>query len=234
MINSIEVYFIGKYNETLIFNESERDEARALMATIFETGARVSEVLGQPTPGGLDGLRCRDINIGENMVNVVFNIAKRYRKIGEAVKYKAIDGVKLRWNTEDEAKKSGHKYKMYLGFSTKRVVDIRNVAFPTKEPLTPYIINWVKKIKEEKGDEIKLFTLHYNRFYRIIKRAGELINEDFPPHRLRAERATCLALNYNFTDHELMEWFSWKTSEVAQTYTTLAPRYFNKMFKFWE
>jgi hypothetical protein len=88
----------------------------------------------------------------------------------------------------------------------------------------------MERVKASKGLEAKLFNISYNKAYRIIRRAGEKIGEDFPPHRLRAERATQLVLEYGFNDFELTEWFMWKSSEIARNYTTLAPRIIEKMF----
>jgi integrase len=93
------------------------------------------------------------------------------------------------------------------------------------------MLAWVEYVRREKDKNAKLFNISYNRAYRIIKKAGEKIGEDFPPHRLRAERATQLVLEYGFDDHELTEWFHWKSPVVAHEYTTLAPKIMEKMFR---
>lgn len=231
LINAVDIGLRGPSDEILIHNELEREEARAMIATTFETGARICEVIGQNKLGGIEGLRCSDISVSGDAVNVIFNIEKRYRKTQKVIKYRATDGTKLRWLTEEEAKKSGHPYEPYEGYLTERRIEIRNIVFPKWEPLVPIMLNWLEKAKEMRGENGKLFNLTYNKAYRIIKKAGEKIGEDFPPHRLRAERATQLALEYRFDAHDLTEWFMWKSPEIAHDYTTLAPKIMEKMFK---
>jgi hypothetical protein len=95
---------------------------------------------------------------------------------------------------------------------------------------------WVD-YKSKNPDE-KLF-FHYipdeknreARAYRICRAAGEAIGEEFPPHRLRAERATYLATECGFTSDELTEWFRWISPVMAKHYTTLAPVYKRKLFE---
>jgi len=233
LIQAIDYDLRGPSGEILVHNDLERDEARAMIATTFETGARICEVIGQDKRGGLEGLRCSDITVSGDKVNVIFNLEKQYRKKMKVTKYRATDGTKMRWVSEEEAKRSGHPHEPYEGYLTERQVEIRNITFPKYEPLVSMMLDWVEKVKNEKGENAKLFNLTYNRAYRIIKKAGEKIGEDFPPHRLRAERATQLVLEYDFDDHDLTEWFVWKSPAVAHDYTTLAPKIMEKMFKPW-
>jgi len=231
LIDAVEVGLRGPVGEILIHDEVEMREARAMIATIFETGARVCEVIGQEKPDGIEGLKCNDISVVGNRVNVVFNIEKRYRKKKKVIKYRATDGTKLRWASEEEAKRSGHPYEPYEGYVSEREIEIRNIVFPKWEPLVPIMLDWVEEVRRVDMENAKLFNISYNRAYRIIKKAGERIGEDFPPHRLRAERATQLVLEYGFDDHELTEWFMWKSPVIAHDYTTLAPKIVEKMFK---
>jgi len=231
LINAVEIGLRGYSREILIHDEVERKEARAMIATVFETGARICEVIGQNKPGGIEGLKCNDISVIGDRVNVIFNIEKRYVKKQKVIKYRAIDGTKLRWLTEEDARKSGHPYEPYEGFISEREVEIRNIVFPKWEPLVPIMLDWVEEVRRVDGENAKLFSITYNKAYRIIKRAGERIGEDFPPHRLRAERATQLVLEYGFDDHELTEWFMWKSPVIAHDYTTLAPKIVEKMFR---
>ena len=222
LVMAVDFDLRGPSGERLIRDEVERDMGRALIAAVFLCGARIGEGLG---------LRAGDVNVLGDRVQVVFNVEKRYRLMKlKVVKFKAVDETKLRWSSEEEAKQSGHPYEPYQGFLTEKVVEIRNIVFPRREPLTPFMLSWVERVKVEKGGDAKLFSFSYNKAYRIIRKAGEKIGEDFPPHRLRAERATQLVLEYGFNDFELTEWFNWKSPVVAQNYTTLAPRIIEKMF----
>jgi len=229
LIEAVDFDLRGPCGEVLVHDEQEREEARAMIATTFECGARICEVIGQP--GGFEGLRCSDITVLGDRVNTVFNVEKRYRKELKVIKFRATDGTKMRWNSEEEAQRSSHPYESYEGYVTERKIEIRNIVFPKREPLVPVMLAWVEKVKKEKGEKAKLFNISYNKAYRIIKKAGEKIGEDFPPHRLRAERATQLVLEYGFNDFELTEWFLWKSPAVAHDYTTLAPKIMEKMFR---
>jgi hypothetical protein len=227
LVDAVDFDLRGFSGERLIHDEVERDMARALIATVFECGARICEVIGGSS---VPGLRAGDVTVLGDRVQVVFNIEKRYRKRQKVTKFRAIDGSRLRWTSREEAEKSGRPYEPYVGYLTDRVVEIRNIVFPKWEPLAPIMLGWMERVKADKGLEAKLFNISYNKAYRIIRRAGEKIGEDFPPHRLRAERATQLVLEYGFNDFELTEWFMWKSSEIARNYTTLAPRIIEKMF----
>jgi integrase len=223
LIDNVKVGMKGKLGETLVKDEQECEEARAIIATTFETGARIAEVLGQDS-GELEGLKVSSFDLVGNVKGIVvaFDIAKRWEKIGELKKFKATDNSRLRWNTEEEARASGRPYREYDGQITKRVKKVRSITIPREEPLLPVMISWVRE-KEHEGKDTKLFSLPYNRFYRILTSAGKKIGEDFPPHRLRAERATQLALQYGCPDSELTEWFEWERGgEMAHDYTTVA------------
>jgi hypothetical protein len=228
LIEAVDFDLHGPCGEVLVHDEREKEEARAMIATTFECGARICEVIGQP--GGFEGLRCSDITVSGDRVNVIFNVEKRYRKKLKVIKFRATDGTKMRWDSEEEARKSKHPYESYEGYVTERKIEIRNIVFPKREPLVPVMLTWVERVRREKGENAKLFNISYNKAYRIIKKAGEKIGEDFPPHRLRAERATQLVLEYGFNDFELTEWFLWKSPAVAHDYTTLAPKIMEKMF----
>lgn len=231
LMDAMEIGIKGPSGEILLHNEFEMEEARAATATTFETGSRICETLGQGKEGECPGLTTSDIEVVGDWVVARFELEKRYKKIGKIIRYKAISESKMRWDTEDEAKRSGYPYEAYQGFVCERVLDLRTVAIPKFEPLVPIILNWIKKIAQE-GEEKKLFNIKYNRFYRIITEAGKRIGEDFPPHRLRAERSTQLVLQYNLDDGELTEWESWRSGgKMAHEYTTLAPRTEEKMMK---
>jgi integrase len=221
----------GPLQEILIHNENEKQQAQAMVATIFETGARIGEVIGHRRfILDFPGLKCKDIKSSQDAIAVVFSIEKRYDKTATTIKYRATNGTKMHWTSEEEAKRSGHPFEPYQGYLTKRCITIRNIVFPNKEPLVPIMMSWVEKTKKEKDENAKLFNISYNKAYRIITATGRKLGLDFPPHRLRAERATQLVVEYGFTDHDLTEWFSWKSPVVALDYTTVVPVIIEKMF----
>jgi len=231
IVDAVDIDLKGPSGEILIHNDLERDEGRAMVATVFETGSRICETIGQGEDTGFDGMLCSDFNIGFDRVITTFKIEKRYTKLRRVTKYKAVDGCKLRWISEAEAIKSGHEYEPYSGYLTERETALRNIVIPLNEPLANIMVNWVKELKHKKDSSDKIFDIKYNRAYRIITNAAKVVGvEDFPPHRLRAERATQLVLEYGLDDHELTDWFAWKNPKEAHDYTTLAPRIVEKMF----
>ena len=112
---------------------------------------------------------------------------KRYKKIGE---YVDEDG-KTRW-------------------ITKKTVSYRTFPIPLKEPLTPYITEWLDYIKNG-----QLFRISRIQVYRILRR----IDQDIYPHWLRSQRASQLALEYGFNVHDLVEFFGWKDLRTALHYS---------------
>jgi len=79
LIDAVDFGLKGPSGEILVHNDLERRRGRALIATVFETGARISEIIGQED-GDLQGLKVEDVKVTEDFVNVIFQVAKRYRK----------------------------------------------------------------------------------------------------------------------------------------------------------
>jgi len=225
-------------NHVLIKDAYEKAEARALIATTFETGARISEVL-RLTPRSF-----QVVSSPEEAVVVTLTLSKRYRKKSRVAKYKATDGSAMRWLTEEKALRSGRPYEEYLGWLTEPVLAIRRVEIPfsrenpeVSEPLARVMMAWVD-YKSQKNPDEKLFFDYIldeknreARAYRICRAAGEAIGEEFPPHRLRAERATYLATECELTSDELQEWFAWQSPTMSKRYTTLKPIIKRKLWK---
>ncbi len=219
--------------------EEERAEVRrrlvmrdqALIATAFETGGRISEVLA---------LRCGNFEVAEDRIIVRdMPVVKRWRKLREEVEV---------WRGEGDPE-PGLRYHFlpkYGGwvrrrFMTEGIKDRRNVLeIPTFEPLTPYIIQWLKWFKEDDY----LFPSYGKpgnppitptRAYQIVRGLGErlglqkwdeygnLLNRHVCNHWFRSQRASQLASEYGFREWELRVWFSWKSEAMASRYARLAP-----------
>lgn len=218
LIDHIDYDLRGPSKETLVHDEEEQKELRALTAITFETGARIGEAIGSDEHHHIPGMAKEDFDLSrKEYVTAIFEIEKSYKKVENATKFKATDETKLRWSSEEEAKRSGHPYEAYEGFTTERDMAVRHVAIPKSEPLVGIMVDWIQE-----SNEGKLFDVKYNKYYRTITSAGKKLGTEFPPHRLRAERATQLATEYKLSDHKLTEWFAWRDPRMARDYTSLA------------
>jgi len=150
LVKLAKVGLKGHLGETLIHNQQEQNEAGGLIATVFENGMRIGEALGtREKDQGLDGIRVNDIKSDGEVVNAIFQIEKRYRKVGGKVtKYKATDGTFLRWNILEEAEASGKSFEEYEGYNTKRVPEIRNIEYSAFEPLVPIMLEWIEMAED--------------------------------------------------------------------------------------
>ena len=228
IVKAVDVGLRDEYNHVLISNDMEKAEGRALVATLFETGGRVSEVLR---------LRPKDFKSDDNFVYVTLQLAKRFVKVGKVAKYRATDETKLRWDTEQEALSSGHPYSEYVGWLTRARVDYRISSIPRHEPLVKIMLPWVDYIGKQDPDGL-LFLPHlenensrYIRAYRICVQAGQAVGLETPPHRFRAERGCQLALEYGLSPHELAEWFGWRDMSMSFEYISMAPKIYEKRLK---
>ena len=114
-------------------------------------------------------------------------VLKRYRKTGEYVNE---DG-KTKW-------------------ITKKTMGYRTFPIPLKEPLVPYMIEWLDYVKNG-----QLFRISRVQVYRILRK----IDSDIYPHWFRAQRASQLALEYGFDVHDLVEFFDWRDLKTAIHYS---------------
>jgi integrase len=191
---------------------------KAFLSALFLTGGRVSEVLS---------LRKNNFEIRKReRVIVVRNmpLLKRYRKIEEI----RDEHGRRKWITEKLQK-------------TRKPFPI-----PLKEPLTPYLLNWIEAIPIEDG---LLFPSPYrigkplSRFwaYYSIIRLDEAVNPELRQklgldkpfvvegvkvkdnihlwlHFFRSQRACCLVSEFGFQLHDLIDWFSWEHIQTAMDY----------------
>lgn len=175
-----------------------RERDKALVATLFETGGRVSEVLM---------LRKRNFDIQRDRVLVKgMRVLKRYRKVGEYQK----KGGKKSWKTEPV-------------FTTRGIFTVRRF-----EPLTPIMVSWIETCNDyifpsgSNGSELPY--LGRTRVYQILRDLGKRVDIHLYSHWFRAQRASQLASEYGFREHELLRWFSWKRYETAMRYSKLSWR----------
>lgn len=125
---------------------------------------------------------------GNYIIVLAMPVIKRYEKID---KYQDEEG-KTRW-------------------VTKRKEGYRTFPIHIKEPLVPYLTDWL-----EQKDK-KLFRIGRVRVYQIITKLEPKIY----PHWFRAQRASQLALEYGLTVHELVDFFNWKNLEIAIHYSRM-------------
>lgn len=251
MISEFEVDMKGYYNiSRVIRNQREKEEFQALTATVFETGARIGEAVGKvgyPNPSKnqieqreIEGLRSENFSLTTDEVKVRFQIEKRYKTSKKTTKYKATDESKMRWDTEEKAMKSDHTYEPYSGWVTEQEYDIRKISIPINEPLNDIMIDWVERSDGQLFNKTgEKFNSYYNRYYRALKEVHRRATEnqgyndnappgEFPPHRLRAEKATMMATRYKLRDNQIDEWFSWESGQ-SSVYTTLQAVTFKEM-----
>jgi len=191
---------------------------QAFLSALFLTGGRVSEVLALKK--SMFEIRKRErVIVVRNMP-----LLKRYRKIEEI---KDEQG-RRKWVTEKLQK-------------TRKPFPI-----PLKEPLTPYLLNWIEAIPEEEG---LLFPSPYrvgkplSRFwaYHVIRGLDNRLTPELMQklalhkplvvdgkvvkdrlhlwlHFFRSQRACCLVSEYGFQLHDLIDWFSWEHIQTAMDY----------------
>lgn len=221
LLNQVVIGLKGPMDETLIKHEIEREEARNAIRTIFITGARVCEILGQGKEDGVPGLMKDDITFDEKN-NPIFTIEleKKYEAKNKVTRYKATEGSEMRFDNPEKAKKLGYPVTEYEGYTTKKKMKIRRVTIPRSEKFLDEILEWENKVQRE-----KMFDIKYNRFYRIITSSGENKNDrtHWCPHRLRAERATQLVLLYGMEVETLKDWMAWESVDQALDYASLKP-----------
>ncbi|MEA2089532.1 MAG: hypothetical protein U9O89_02075 [Thermoproteota archaeon] len=133
-------------------------------------------------------------------------VLKRYRKVGE--------------HREGSGRKS---WKTDPVFTTRGIFTVRRF-----EPLAPVMISWIEKRSDyvfpSKSSRNKLLYLSRTRAYQILRDLGRRVGIHLYSHWFRAQRASQLASEYGFREHELLRWFSWKRYETAMRYSKLSWR----------
>lgn len=184
---------------------------KRLVVVEFLTGGRIKETLKLET-------HHFDFDMDPKMVVVrAMPIVKRHEKVGEKRKWKCINHCKMRWGTRQRPREprpdewERHNIREYPGWETKLKEAYRTFPFPKKEPLVPIL-------QELLPTEGKLFDFGYDTAYKEVTAIGREMGVHIPTHWFRAQRASQLALEYGFGEHELIEWFVWRDYMTAFTY----------------
>lgn len=198
---------------------------QGLMAAMFGTGGRISEVLA---------LRKWNVDTSLHPEVVVIKqmpLLKRFKKEGNVTKWKCVGHCMRRW-TEQPTRNDfrEHKIEMYTGWVTKPIVDHRTFPIRISEPLTPYFVSWYEKVK---GDLDLLFPIKRSAAFVRIRDIGKELDQDIPfcnirspliyAHWFRSERACQLAFDYGFDRVDMNEFFQWKERRpsMAERYASL-------------
>lgn len=203
---------------------------QGLMAALFETGGRISEILAlrrdnvllsHPNTVKTDP----DIIIVNNMI-----LLKRFKRVGKTTKYKCVGHCRKRWDQKPSPEEYKiHKIKKYKGWITEPLKDFRTFPIRMDEPLTPFLVSWIKACKTK-----LLFPLNRSTAYVRIQKIGKKLDRDIPfcnirsgqiyDHWFRAERACQLSFDYGFDDRDLDEFFGWKERKprMSRRYASLA------------
>ena len=200
---------------------------KGLIAALFETGGRISEVLA---------LRREHIDLAlhpELIVVKQMPLLKRFERLkgdaGKKRKWKCDGHCSKRWDkrpSQEEFRQ--HNIKRYVGWVTKPIIDHRTFPIRVDEPLTQHFTSWYKK-----SDSDLLFSIDRTTVYLKIRDVGKKLKMDIPfsnihssqiyLHWFRAQRACQLAFDYGFDKDDLEEFFQWKERKpsMAKRYASL-------------
>jgi integrase len=193
---------------------------KALIATLFELGSRVSEALM---------LRKSNFEVLPDRIIVRdAPVVKRYEKIGEHVE---------KWEGEGEPSdtRTWHWSSRYDAWIRRRLVtrprmDRRNVLeIPRFEPLTPYIVGWLEQLPSSDSWMFPSYGKNPNkpitatRAYQIVRGIGLRAGvKDICCHWFRSMRASQLCEEYGWREYELIRFFSWQSDRYARLYAKLS------------
>jgi len=170
---------------------------QALIATLFLTGGRVSEVIP---------LRKNNFNLQDEPDAIIVTDMPReksFRKVGEY-----IENGKKKWITE------------------KVEATRRDFPILKNEALVPYLTKWLEEVDDYLFTSPAKSRDHLSRVraYQIVKNISNRVGEEIWPHWFRSQRASQLASEYGFELHALIDFFDWKDVETALTYSRLGAK----------
>jgi hypothetical protein len=176
-------------------SSSQKPIVNALRATIFETGGRAEEVLS---------LKPIQFEIGEDFV---FDVDP--------------DGV---------TRRNRIRVIYVNGMLVLKLRQRGSRRFPIRgdEPLVDVMLDWAMQRQKqiENGESLPwsdperfeyLFPYKYNWLYKYVTKDSPM----WWPHRLRAEKASQLAVEYGYDVIQLMQWFGWKRMETPLKYARM-------------
>lgn len=185
---------------------------KLLIAAGFLTGGRISETLQLSQ-------KHFDFQMDSLMVVVrTMPVVKRYKKVGTREKWKCDGHCKMRWGTHQVPRAptpdelNGHRIVAYSGWETRPETSYRTFPFPKNELLVPVLQDLMN------GGDDRLFDVGYAAAYKDMTDLGRELGVWIPTHWFRAQRASQLALEYGFSEHELAEWFLWRDYQTAWIY----------------
>ena len=186
---------------------------KLFIAAGFSTGGRAAKEILEL------GNHHFDFKLDPNMVVVrAMPVSKRYEKIRTQQKWKCDGHCKMRWGGRQRSReptleeREKHNIVEYDGWETKLKTAYRTFPFPKTEPLVPVLQELID------GTDGKLFDIKYDTAYDEVTAIGQQLDTWIPTHWFRAQRASQLALEYGFGEHELIEWFLWRDYMTAFTY----------------
>jgi len=193
---------------------------QALIAALFQTGGRISEVLDLQRSNFFLNTH-PDLVVIQRML-----LLKRYEKIDEYWEY--VDKQPRQMATGALTKigrmfkKHGKKYRRKR-WKTKNIEERRDLSFPKTEPLyVKYLLPYLKNVKEG-----KLFKVKYNSVYSVLHKLPVEESKPFStpkyynPHWFRGQRAAQLRIEYGFDTLDLKNFFGWKSDDMAGYYARL-------------
>ena len=173
---------------------------KGLVATLFETGCRVSELLMLKKSNFILDMH------PELIVMDGVPVLKKYRKIDEV---------------PDPQKKSGRRW------VTEPVVRYRTFPIKKSEPLVKPMLDWLEKVRGEKVfpqfDRVK--NKRHKVLYLIREIGSRIKRERIPfsqippnklhPHWFRDQRARQLKVDYRFDSLDLAGFFDWEMPQLG-------------------
>lgn len=185
---------------------------KGLVAAAFLTGGRMNEVLP---------LQQKHFLFDQDPTHVVVKtmpLVKRYKKVRLQEKWRCDNHCRMRWNKEPTIEVQGkHNIVKYAGWETNPIKAFRTFPFPKSEPLVPFLMDWAGGLADP---EARLFNLSYQRAYEITTDLGRQMGIWIPTHWFRAQRASQLAFEYGFNEHDLVEFFKWSDYMTAFHYAS--------------
>jgi len=184
------------------YQDRLRRRDQALIATLFLTGGRVSEVVE---------LEASNFRVGSRFIVVRgMRVLKRYRRVAAYM-----EGGRKRYRTEPVFETRGR-----FSFPTGEPLVPHLVSWLEEVGEGPLFPSPAKTRSH----------LSRVRAYQVVTTIGRRVGVEIWPHWFRAQRASQLAEEYGFQLHRLMEWFSWKRVETALKYSKLSTRAYEEAF----
>lgn len=209
----------------IYFRDFCRERDKGLIATLFETGGRIGEVVCL-TKANFD-FTPKQYCVVSNML-----LEKRYEKIGSYIEVveeepagshaklyepKLLENGKQVWTRK--------RWRTTITSDKVKRLRIRR-SFPIlkSEPLYPIMENYVKESHSELLFPSSRLRKNNTRFmtitnaWIILNRVQQLTGIEIWNHWFRSQRASQLKNEYGFTSDDRKDWFNWQTDPMAALY----------------